>query len=242
MTPEEIQALIDKALEGAASKFAQLANDAATAHTKRVSKDLESKLEALKTAPVVEKPTTDPAVQEKIKTTPEMAALQAQIEEMKKAYEKESTARIAAEKKSRDESAFNMLKSSLTGLKPELQDAAAQLLFHVQKRVTFDEAGNPIFKMPREVAGVVEDIDMPLSSGVEHWVKSDAAKPFMPAPGGNVGAGRGGKSPTAGSIPTGRQNNGMPVYDKPATTDAEKVARALEKEQALAKIFGGTDF
>lgn len=237
MTPEEIKALIADALKEAMGQMNQIANDAATSHAKRITKDLESKLSDLKpVAPVV--PAVDPAIAEKIKTTPEMAVLQAQIADMKTAYDKAESARIAAEKKSRDDSAFHTLRASLSAVRPELQDATAQLLFHVEKRVTFDEAGRPLFKMPREVAGIVEDIEMPLTSGVEHWVKSEAAKAFLPAPGGNVGNGRGGKSPTAGAVPSGRMNNGMPVYDKPATTDAEKISRADDMKSALEKIIG----
>jgi uncharacterized protein with von Willebrand factor type A (vWA) domain len=238
MTPEEIKALIAEAIKEASGSFAQLANDAATAHTKRMAKDLEAKLAEFKPAAPTAAPSVDPAVAEKIKTTPEMAALQAQIADMKTAYEKAESARLAAEKKSRDDSAFHTLRSSLSAVRPELQDAAAQLLFHVEKRVTFDEAGRPLFKMPREVAGVIEDIEMPLANGVEHWMKNEAAKAFLPAPGGNVGNGRGGKAPSPGSIPSSRMNNGMPVYDKPAITDAEKIARADERAAALQKIIG----
>lgn len=235
MDPEQIKALIAESIKEAMGQAAQIANDAATAHSKRLAKEFETKFESLKTAPPPPPP-PDPKIDEKIAKDPVTAALQAQLKELSEKYTVSEERAKAAEKRSRDESAFNTLKSSLTGVKPELQDAAAQLLFHVEKRVQFDESGQPLFLVPQERGGLVEDVAMPLAKGVEFWVKSESAKPFLPAPGGNAGSGRGGKSPSPGSIPTGRRPNGIPVYDKPATTDAEKVARAGELEASLKAL------
>lgn len=236
LSPEELSQIVSQVSEALKPTFNDNLNAAITSHNKRLEKNFEEKLAAAikvqEPAPV--KTETVPQVDPK-KISPEAAALQATVEELKKNFEKEQNARIAAETKARDDSAFNLLKSSLKGVKPELQDAAAQLLFHVQKRVTFDDKGQPLFRMTREVAGVQEDVDLPLSSGIEHWQKSPEAKPFLPAPGATEQGGRGGRAPNVG-IPSARARNGMPIYDKPATTDAEKVARALEMSEALKNM------
>lgn len=236
----DLEAIVAKVTEALTPKFAEIANSAATAQIKRLEKTLEKA--PVVTAPVT--PTVDPEVINKIKADPQLTMLQTQLEEMKKQYAGAEKARQEAESRRRDDAAYGALRAALTGVKPELQDTAAKLLFHVEKRVTFDENGEALFRMKREYApGQFEDVELPLSSGVEHWSKSKEAAAFIPAPGGAVGQGRGGRAPAPGALPSGRSANGLPVYDKPATSDAEKVARAQERSAALEKLFGGkTDF
>jgi hypothetical protein len=233
MTPEEMAALVAAVTEAIKPAMNEAANAAATAHTKRLEKTFADKIAAQ--APVVPA-AVDPqvaAVGEKIKADPAMSALQAQIAELTKKNEAAEKARAAAEQKQRDESTFSSLKGLLNGVKPDLQDAAAKLLFHVDKRVEFDESGNPLFRMKKDDGN---EVLLPLDSGVEHWLKSKEAMPFLPAPASGGAAGRGGRAP--GGIPSGRSANGMPTYDKPATTDFEKVSRAKEQAAALEKILG----
>lgn len=232
MTAEEIAALVAQAIEAATPKFLQLANDAATAHTKRVTKDFDAKLADFKPVTTI----TEPVPDGKSKTvTPELAAMSAKLEDTLKRFDIADKARILAEEKQRDGQTMAQLKEALKAVRPDMVDTAAKLLFHVDKRISYDEAGNPLFTVKRApIPGMAEeDVPLPLAAGVEQWLKTKDASPFVASPAAGGPGGRGGKSPLG--VPTGRNALGMPKYDGPATTDDEKVARAAENERALTK-------
>lgn len=232
MSEIDIDSIVAKVTEALSGKMAEIANAATTAQLKR----FEAKLE--KPAPEPQKShTVAPEVVDKIKSDPQLAALQAQVEELRKANAEAQKRAEESERKRRDDSAFNALKGALgTQVKPEFQDFLAKALMHVEKRVSFDDNGNPLFKITKELpGGYTEDIEMPLQAGVEHYLKTKDAAPFLPAQASTANP-RGGKAPSQiVGVPTGRAPNGAPVWDKPAASDDEKLARAAEMAAFLQK-------
>lgn len=178
--------------------------------------------------------------QQQHKPDPKLAALEGQFADLNKKYLAAEQARLAAEQKSRDESALHSLASALeaAGIKPGSKDFVAKSLFFAEKKVTFDENGNALFTVRRApfAGGAEEDVQLPLADGVKHWLGTPVGKEFMPAPGGGgqqqQGARGGSAGPRHGAASLGR--DGLPTYDAPATTDAEKLHRANEKAAALA--------
>ncbi|HEY3497128.1 MAG TPA: hypothetical protein VGK73_20660 [Polyangiaceae bacterium] len=164
---------------------------------------------------------------------PQVAALTAQVSELKTALEQQATKAKAAEESARDEKAQAALRSALAPhVRADALDIAASHLFVAQKRIAFDENGTPLFTVKRAAfaGGPEEDVQMPLADGVQHWIKSSEGKFFAPAPGGQPGGAPNGGVPRRMNL----GSDGLPQYDKPATTDAEKVRRAQEQAQALA--------
>lgn len=166
-------------------------NAAVTSHMKRLTektlptmlegamKPLLDQIAALKAAPA---PTA--ATDDKTKVSPEVAALTQQLADMKTKLTQEGEQRAAAEKKSRDDRAFSDLKSQLASqVRPEMLNVIASHLFHIEKSVEVDDTGNAIFKGKQTNYGITEDVAYPMKDGVEQWLKSDAAKPYLPAPG-----------------------------------------------------------
>lgn len=221
----------------------QVVNQAITSHkSRKPEKSLADELKGVdwKTtlAPIFEtwatenKLTGQPPGDQPTKPDPKLAALEAKLQalEIKGREDAEKIARAQAE--ARDKDAFAALRGALgPHVRQDALEIAASHLFTAQKRVTFDENGNPLFTARRAsyAGGSEEDVPMPLADGVQHWLKSNEAKFFLPSPSGAA---------PAGGAPSQRRAglgaDGMPVYDKPATTDAEKARRAAEQAQALA--------
>lgn len=171
------------------------------------------------------------------KPDPKIAALEAQLSDMKTAMARAAEETKAAQESARNEKALAALKSELAPhVRPEGLDMAADLLFKARKRVTFDEQGTPLMSVKRApYAGAAEeDVPMPLADGVQHWLKSEEAKIFIPAPAANQQQRQGAPGPRPQMQ---RTANGVPKYDQPATTDAEKIRRAQEQAQAYAAQF-----
>jgi hypothetical protein len=168
------------------------------------------------------------------KVDPQVAALTAKVQELTANIQKQQDEVKAANERARNEKAFADLKSALGGqVRPETLELAARDLFLAQKRIAFDEQGNPLFTVKKApYAGATEeDVPMPLTDGVAHWLKSEEAKVFLPAPNANQQPRVGAPGPRA---PQQRQVGALPQYEQPATTDAEKIRRAEEQAQALA--------
>jgi hypothetical protein len=169
------------------------------------------------------------------KPDPEVAALKAKLEEVTASLNNEAEERQKAVLLARDEKAMATLKSALAPLvRPEALEIAASHLFVAQKRVTFDEQGNPLLTVRKApYAGQAEeDLPLPLADGVQHWVKSSEGKFFAPAPTGG-GDTKGGGAPRrvqAGS-------DGMPRYDAEAASDDERDRRAEERVAAYKQRF-----
>lgn len=178
--------------------------------------------EALK----AQKPEPAPEGEGGKKPDPEVSALKQKLQELEKANKDERTKREAAEERARLDSGKSALKSALSSqVRPEMVDVVTDLLFDARKRVTFDENGRPLFSI--KTGALDEDTPMPLADGLGHWLKSDEAKHFLPAPNAEPAQSRGQQQ---GARP---QPFKAPKYDAPARTDEEKARRALEREQAF---------
>lgn len=222
-------------------KIADISNAAITSHLKRFEKSsadsfakmLDERFAAFK--PVTPLPEPDGKGK---KEDPELSAYKTKLDEALKRLDETEKARAKAELARRDESAYSRVKSLLNGVRPELQETAAKILFHVDKRVSFDEQGNPLFKIKRApAAGMAEeDTELPLEDGIAHWLKSKEAAHFVPAPQPTQTSSARGRnpSPSSGSS-SARGADGRPTWDKPANSDEEKVRRANETEQWLVK-------
>jgi hypothetical protein len=224
-------------------------NSAVTSHLKRqpqinVAEELKKALTKDAIAPIfsqlLEETPKDPALGQTpppAKQDPKMAALEAQVSDMKAALQKQVEEANAARESAKAEKARSALMAALS---PHVREGAAematQLLFDAQKRVTLDEQGNPLLTIRRAPysGAQEEDVQMPLGDGLQHWLKTDQGKFFVPAPSAQPGRG-GPPAPRPGSAARGV--NGTPTYDKPATTDAEKIRRAQEQAQAFAEKF-----
>ncbi len=175
--------------------------------------------------------------QQPAKPDPKITALESKLAEVTKKFEIEAAERQKAVQEGRDKDARAALRSALTPLvRPEALDIAVRDLYDAQKVVTLDEQGNPLIKVRRkDYAGADEVVDMPLSDGVGHWIKTNEGKFFAPAPGSGGEGPKGGQGPRRGNPQLGR--DGLPHYEQPATTDAEKLRRAEERQAAyLARM------
>jgi hypothetical protein len=189
---------------------------------------------AAEVAKLKPEPTPDPKPGDK-KPDPEVSALKAKVEELTTKLTTEAAERAKLAEQSRDKDALATLKTALAPhVRPEALEIAASHLFVAQKRVTYDDKGNPVLtvRKPAFAGGDEEDVAMPITDGVQHWIKSAEGKFFAPAPGGGTD--------TKGGLGPRRVNtdlNGMPRYDGPATTEAEKIRRASEREVAVRQRF-----
>jgi hypothetical protein len=171
------------------------------------------------------------------KPDPKVAALEETVKALKTQLQTEGEERKKAEETARNEKTFTSLVSELTPhVRPEALDLAARDLFVGQKRVTFDEQGNALFTVRRAsyVGGPEEDVAMPLKEGVAHWAKSNEGKFFAPAPSAG-GDKKGPPGPGARRVEVG--GDGLPKYTTPATTDAEKIRRAQEREDVIRQKY-----
>lgn len=220
-------------------QLGNMVNAAVSAHIKRFTeKQLPAILEsALK--PITEKlaapppPADDEGGKRKSKQDPETLALAKQLEDLKKELADRDQKVAAAEKRAREERAFGDLRTSLEGkVRPELLDFVAKHLVAVENRLVFDENGTPLFKSQRvPYAGAEpEEINLPLRAGIDEFLKSDSAKPFLPAP----------SSASASPLPkrpSMQQSSGFD-FSRPANSDAEKAARSLERERLAKERLG----
>jgi hypothetical protein len=199
--------------------------------TLKLDEVLDGKLAKL----LEETPETEPGKKTpENKPDPKLSALEAQIAELKAENKRSADEAKAAREQARNEKAFADLKGILGNhVRQDALDIAASQLAVVQKRIAFDEQGNPLFTVKKApYAGAAEEeVQMTLADGVAHWIKTDEGKFFAPAPGSQQDGRRGPPGPRHGMA---RGPDGLPVYDKPATTDAEKIRRANEQAQALA--------
>src|SRR6185369_11418573 len=223
VTEDQIGNIVNSALTARFPKLLGPALDAAL-------KPILDKLSAPPPAP----PSDDEGTTKKGKQNPELLAMAQKLEEMQKELKVRDERVAAAEKKGREDKAFADLRAGLEGkVRPELLGMLVENLFHVQKRVEFDDQGTPLFKTSRVpyTGADPEELRLPLGAGVEDFLKSEAAKPFLPAP--NPGAGAG-PLPKRGPSP----NPGGTDFSKPATTEAEKTRRAMERERIAKERLG----
>lgn len=218
-------------------ELANLVNSAVSAQLKRaLPKAIEgivpSLIEGVTKQLGDKQPPKDPEPTDKPKPSPELVALQRSHEELKTQLQREREAREAAERRQRDDRAFADLRAQLSagGVRAELVDTWAKVLFHADKRVEFDESGAPLLKVKVSPGkGMPEEEQLfPLSDGVKQLLKTKEAEPYLPPPGGA-------QSGTQGRPQTGQRT--MPRYDKPATSEEEKARRVEERMAALDAKF-----
>ncbi len=215
-------------------QFGNLANAAAKSHITRFSEKILPGLLAAAMKPLHDeiaslrapKPEEDKTKSKG--TDPQVAALQASLEEFKSKLTSEQQARIAAEQKSRDDRAHNALKSELAPhVRPELLGMLADNLYHMKKVVDFDDDGSPLFKSKKlDAFGDPEEVRMPLKDGVQHFLKSEEAKAFLPAPSSGSGASQMRKPGSKATAP----------FNPETASEADKIRHSMEQVQrALAK-------
>lgn len=236
--PPEIDPSLEGQTETPSSEFVKatdignIVNAAVTSHLKRslgaaieaAVKPLAEKLQALSVPPPVEEET---GKKSKKSESPELVAMAKQLEDMKNALAAEKDRADAAARKSRDDRAVGELRSMLQGkIRDEYLDMLTQHIFTVQGRVKVDDQGNILMKSTRSspFPGLdPEEVDLPLKAGVEEFLKSDAAKAFLPAPPSTSAA----PLPKRSAVQSPRGTD----FSKPATSDAEKARRSIEREQ-----------
>lgn len=212
--------------------IARIANAAVTSQLKReipkafeglkLGEQIENAIKAAMPAPAtpIEPKPADPT------KSPEMAALLRQVEELKTSAKTEREARLSAEAKQRDERAQREISAGIDTTRGEFKDVLGEYLF---RRVSYDEAGNALLNM----TGDPNETPLPLKDGITNFLKSKAAAPYLPAPAASGDAARRAGSPPARAVAPGQSNNGIPVYDKPATDDTERMRRAQERTDAI---------
>jgi hypothetical protein len=226
--------------EAQVAALGQVINAAITSHSKR-QKPLAEELKTIDwkgfLSPVVQeltKPAGEQQQQAPTKPAPEIAAMQAKIQELTTALQQQAEVAKQQTEAARNAKAMADLKTALAPhVRPEALEIAASHLFVAQKRVTFDENGNPLLTVRRAPfqGAAEEDVPMPLADGIQHWARSSEGKFFSPPPSA-AGATQNGQGPRrAGNANVGA--DGLPQYSSPATTDAEKMRRAEERAAAL---------
>lgn len=169
-------------------------NRAYTAREKASEKKLEkfmadfaasmtSKFEELVKAKPAE-PAAQPSAEEA-----KFNALQAKMSELSQLYEKSEKARADAEHRAREDSAYSSLKQGLLTAKvrPELVDTLADAMFSGRnKRVEFDENGQPLFKVRVSPGRGLSEEDqlLTLEEGIRVYAKSKEAESFILPPSG----------------------------------------------------------
>lgn len=163
------------------------------------------------------------------KPDPRFIALEDQVKTLKAENAREKEAREAAETKSWNDNARSAVAAALSPhVRPEgLKIATNTLLSQIDK----DEQGTPLLKVRRSPSAGMpeEDMHMTIADGIQHWLKQDEAKLFIPAPAPREDQSR--RSPSPRAVKAGA--NGLPQYEGEAVTDGEKFRRADEKTAAL---------
>lgn len=223
-----------------AEEIGNIVNAAVTSHLKRslagaIDTALKPVVERLSAAPQPPPPEDD-GKGKKGKQDPEMAAMAKRLEDMEKALSAEKEATAAAQRQSRDERAYSELMTALDGkVRPEFREMIAKNLFHLEKRIEVDETGRALFKTTKVPAwgGDPEEQSLPLVDGIADYLRTDAAKVFLPAPNSGSGA-----SPLPVKRTPGPTSPPRVDLSKPAATDKEKVQRAMERERLAAERLG----
>ncbi len=204
--------------------FGAIANQAATAQLKRFAekqlptvlegfmKPYLEKLEKLSVAPQQSDP-------KESKKSPEFAALEQKLAEVEKRAAEADSRRASAEKKQREDRAFSELKGALSGkVLPEFLDMVSSHLFQVQRVVDTNDEGESVFNFTKKSQYGDEELRLPIKDGVEQWLRSESAKPFVPAP-GTSGASQKPRGNTAPSI--------NPQFDPAKASAEEKILHAM---------------
>jgi hypothetical protein len=165
LTESRIHELINAALLGnskrSEKRFAEMLEQSLTQFRDKLT---EPKAEV---AQAIDKPSA---------ASPEVAALQKQLEAMQKQIKEKDLAVAAQSKSMREKEAYGQLKSMLSGkVKPEAIEHVAKLIFHADKKVVVGEDGQMTFRSD-------DDSEIDINEGVKQYLKSKDASIFLPAP------------------------------------------------------------
>ena len=213
VTAEELNRAITARFTGFQSKIEKTLAESQSSLAGKLDELLKTK------TPAAEDPKDKPSEKEV-----QFNALQAQYKELAQKFADEQKARADAERKAREDSAYSALKQHLIAAKvrPELVDTLADSMFSGRnKRIEFDDSGNPLFKVKvAPVKGMAEEDQLfSLEDGIKAFSNSKEAESWLLPP---SGAG----NPTTQQP---RKIAPMPTGNVPATgnTDADRQAQVL---------------
>jgi hypothetical protein len=227
----------DEKVTISSGELSQIVNSAVTAQLKRIlAKELAPAVQAamgpLKQELDALKPKEGEPQKPEGKKHPEMLALEQRLEQMQAALQKAEDEKATERKVAREDRAFSGLVSELTGkVRPGTEKMVATLLKADGRLLIDEESGNPLLRVrASRIKGMAEeDLDLPITDGLAHYLKTKDAQIFLPSP-GNGGAGKeGGVSPAARQSAGGK----APTFDKPPATDEEAAARTLAQFEAM---------
>lgn len=216
-----------------------MVNTVVSSHLKR-QPSLADQLKEVKwqdlLAPVVKEliPTPDPKPDKK----PEETEYQKQLANLQAQFQAEQKARLDADNRAkaseiarRNDAGKLKLRSALTGkVQDEALDHVINHLTVVNNRMIVDEDGTTKIRVKRpEFAsyGPLVDVDVPVEEGIKQLLAEPEMKIFIPAPRGSGGSNPG----------PGVKNHGSSSFTGEATTDEEKVRRALIRADELKAKF-----
>lgn len=194
---------------------AEMVNKAITAHGKRQEASL-AKLISEQLASFGEQLKPKPEPEEKV-------SLKAELEQLKRAYERTEQARKAAEESARKERTHSQLKAALegAGARKEAVDVLVAA-WGASGVLRYDEAGNPQLAIKRartKGAPAEELIHDDFAQGVADWSKSPEASVFLAPP----------SVPGMGQRPQQTaQHKQAGQYAAPPESEEEKARRTLE--------------
>ena len=169
VTVEELNRAITARFTGFQSKIEKTLAESHTGLAGKIDELLKAKT-----------PTTDEPKDKPSEQVTQFNALQAKYQGLAQKFEAEQKARADAERRAREDSAYSSLKQQLIASKvrPELVDTLADSMFSGRnKRVEFDDNGNPLFKVKVEpVKGMAEEEQLfSLEEGIKAFYKSKEA-------------------------------------------------------------------
>jgi hypothetical protein len=233
-TPENSQTEPEQKKE---PDLATMVNAAVKSHISRQLKDLDldSKFKSISDAIESMKKTSEPEPKKgKKDEDPEFVAMRQKLEEVSTNFTKAQQRAEEAERKRRDEQTRNDVRDHLQKtVRPEMIPFLTDYLLKASGKIEYDADGTPLFKhrMAPGAGMAEEDVLMPLSDGLDAYLRTNDAKPFLPAP----ASGAAPKTPAATRAQRASVS-GPPKYDKPASTDEEKIRRAMEKEEYIRQM------
>lgn len=161
---------------------------------------------------------------------PMIAKLQDQNKALADKFEAAQKARQDEAIKAQQDRAYASLATELgTSVRPDAVDVASTVM-RARNMLTIGEDGTATMTIMRApYAGAEpEEVSVSMAEGVKHWASTDEGKMFAPSP----------VIPTAGNTRPPRTRpggapNGVPVWNTPAKTDAEKASRAATRAAAI---------
>lgn len=157
--------------------IAQIVNSAVTSQLKRA---LPKVVAELKTSLAEQLKPAEPEADASDETDSKAKAsgndaVEKQIEKLQRKLREVEKRERDKEQALATERARTQLRSALSGkVREDMTDIAVSHLMNVENRVSFDNEGNAVFKH--------DDIEWSIGEGIAEYLKTDQAKPFLPAP------------------------------------------------------------